>query len=98
MSRRRRTLRPMDRDRILATVCDTIDAQGGDWDATEAAIRERYEGEELEQAYLYATAYLIAYAEPGGPEFIRGMRDRRRLLVPAQPMTSGRWKGWGKAG
>jgi len=40
----------------------------------------------------YATGYLIAYAEPGGPEFIRGMRDRRRRLIPAEP---GR-RGWAR--
>jgi len=74
-----------ERDRILARVCDIIDQQAGDWDATEAAILAEFTGEELENAYTYATAYLIVYAEPGGPAFVRGMRDRRRRLVPAQP-------------
>jgi hypothetical protein len=69
----------------LARVCDVIDQQVGDWDATEAAIRREYDGDELDNAYVYATAYLIVYAEPGGPEFLRGMRDRRRRLVPALP-------------
>ena len=86
----RRTLDPMDLDldqldRILARVCDVIDEQAGGWDATEAALRREFTGEELEQAADYALTLLIVYAEPGGPEFLRGMRDRRRRLVPAQP-------------
>src|SRR6266508_4551524 len=91
MRRRRATLRRMgltleELDRILAFVCDVIDRTAGDWDATEAAIREAYRtDEELDNAYTYATAYLIVYAEPGGPEFLRGMRDRRRWLVPPLP-------------
>lgn len=89
MRGRRRTLRGMDLeqlDRILAFVCDTIDRTGGDWDATEAAILERYTGEEeLATAENAAVAYLILYAEPGGPAMVRGMRDRRRGLVPALP-------------
>jgi hypothetical protein len=73
-------------DRILAFVCDVIDRTAGDWDATDAAIRQAYRtDEELDNAYAYATSYLIAYAEPGGPAFVRGMRDRRRRLIPAQP-------------
>ena len=35
-------------DRILAFVCDVIDAQGGDWDATEALLRRTYDGEDAE--------------------------------------------------
>jgi hypothetical protein len=93
---RRRTLVPMDLallDRILAFVCDVIDANAGDWDATERALRREFtDPDELDQAFAYAMAYLIAYAEPGGPEFIRQMRDRRRRLVPAQPAGApGRW-------
>lgn len=85
------TLPGMDLDRILAFVCDTIDAQGGDWDATEAVIRREYADEELEHAYAYATTLLIVYEEPGGPAFVRGMRDRRRRLVPVTP---GGRRGW----
>jgi hypothetical protein len=95
MPRRRATLAGMSLahlDRILAFVCDVIDAQGGDWDATEALLRRTYDGEDLDHALTYATGYLIAYAEPGGPEFIRGMRDCRRRLVPAEP---GR-RGWAR--
>lgn len=88
MLRRRRTLTRMDLeqlDRILAFVCDVIDRTAGNWDATEAALRRQYDGEALEHALTYATGYLIVYAEPGGPAFVRGMRDRRRRLVPAAP-------------
>ena len=89
MFRRRRTLDPMDLDqldRILAHVCDVIDEQAGGWDATEAALRREFTGEEeLEMAADYALTLLIVYAEPGGPAFLRGMRDRRRRLVPALP-------------
>jgi hypothetical protein len=88
MRRRRATLRPMDLDqldRILARVCDIIDQQAGDWDATEATLRREFTGDELDNALTYATTCLIVYAEPDGPEFIRGMRDRRRRLVPALP-------------
>lgn len=98
MFRRRATLNRMDLeqlDRILAFVCDTIDRTGGDWDATEAAIRREYRtDEELEQALdAYATTLLIVYAEPGGPAFVRGMRDRRRRLVPALP-AGAPGRGW----
>lgn len=88
MRRRRATLPRMDRaelDRILAFVCDAIDRHAGDWDATEAALLAEYAGEELEHAYAYAATLLHVYADPGGPEWIRGMRDRRRRLVPALP-------------
>jgi len=90
MFRRRATLASMDLDldqldRILARVCDIIDQQAGDWGATEAALVREFTGEELENAVAYATTCLIVYAEPGGPEFLRGMRDRRRRLVPALP-------------
>src|SRR4029453_4031999 len=79
-------------DRILAFVCDVVDAQTGAWAATEALLRRGFVGEDLDHALTYATGYLIAYAEPGGPEFIRGMRDRRRRLIPAEP---GR-RGWAR--
>jgi len=88
MRRRRATLASMDLaelDRILADVCHAIDAHAGDWDATEATLRRAFTGEELEHALTYAVTCLIVYAEPGGPAFIRGMRDRRRRLVPALP-------------
>lgn len=101
MRNHRRTLSPMDLDqldRILADVCDVIDAQGGDWDATEAVLLERFTGEALDNAYVYATAYLIAYGEPGGPEFVRGMRDRRRRLVPTIPRGGQRRWPWQATG
>lgn len=72
-------------DRILAFVCDVIDREAGDWDATEAALRRQFTDEDLDQAFAYGMTLLIVYAEPGGPAFVRGMRDRRRRLVPAQP-------------
>lgn len=70
---------------MFAFVCDVIDRTAGSWDATEVALRDRYAGEDLDQAMAYGMTLLIAYAEPGGPAFVRGMRDRRRRLVPAQP-------------
>jgi hypothetical protein len=77
-------------DRILAGVCDVVDTQGGDWDATEAVLRDRFTGNELEMALGYAMTLLIVYAEPGGPAMVRGMRDRRRRLVPVDPAPR-RW-------
>ena len=94
MRRGRRTLDRVnldELDRILATVCDVIDGQGGDWAGTEAALRRTYGGEELEHALSYAATLLVVYAEPGGPAFLRGMRDRRRRLVPVTP---GQRRGW----
>ena len=93
MRRRRATLDPMDLDpmdldqldRILARVCDVIDTEAGDWGATKAALEREYSGEDLDMAADYSLTLLIVYAEPGGPAFVRGMRDRRRRLVPAQP-------------
>lgn len=90
MFRRRATLPGMDRasiDRILAFVCDVIDRHAGDWDAIEAALLTEYAGDEeaLEHAYAYAATLPHVYGDPGGPAFIRGMRDRRRRLVPAAP-------------
>jgi hypothetical protein len=84
-------------DRILVFVCDVIDAQGGDWAATEAVLRRGSAGEDLDHALTYATGYLIAYAEPGGPELIRGIRDRRWRLVPAEPGRRG-WARWRATG
>ena len=73
-------------DRILARVCDVIDTEAGDWDATKAALEREFTGdEELNMAADYSLTLLIVYAEPGGPAFVRGMRDRRRRLVPALP-------------
>jgi hypothetical protein len=95
MPRSRATLDPMDPgqlDRILAGVCDIILEQGGDWDATEAVIRRQFTGEELSMALdTYAATLLWVYAEPGGPALLRGMRDRLRRLVPAEP-AGRRWQ------
>jgi len=88
MFRRRATLPHMDladEARMLAFICDVIDQTAGDWDATEDALLREYSGEDLDQARVYGMTLLIVYAEPGGPEFVRGMRDRRRRLVPALP-------------
>jgi len=76
-------------ERIVAQVCDVVDAQGGDWDATQAVLLDTYVGEELVHALTYAAGFLLVYAEPDGPAFLRGMRDRRRRLVP--PMQR---RGW----
>lgn len=93
MTRRRATLPRMDLERILAKVCDVIDTQGGDWDATEAALRATFDGEELRMALdTYAATLLWVYEEPGGPAFLRGMRDRRRRLVSPDPVP----RGWGR--
>jgi len=89
----------MDRDRLIAYICDVALEQGGQVAETMAVLRNQLTGEDLEDAELLAVWVIGNYQEPGlGPEVVRGMRDRRRRLVPAQPMASGRWRGWGKAG
>lgn len=93
MTRHSRTLDPMELDRdqldrILVRVLEVIDDQGGDWDATEAILYREFEGESLENALAYALSYLIVYAEPDGPAFLRGMRERRPVPVVPQ-------RGWG---
>lgn len=88
MSRRRATLKPMDLEqeaRMVASICDFILLSGGDDDATLAALHRAYDGEELDEAMVFGLVLLVIYEEPGGPAFLRGMRDRRRRLVPAQP-------------
>ena len=89
MRRQRRTLPRMDLDRMVAEVCDLIDREGGDWEAVEAAFDERWP-DENELAMALTLAFFEVYREPGGPAMIRGMRDRRRRLVPVQPARP-RW-------
>ena len=98
MRNHRATLDRMDLQRLLAFVCDVIDQQGGDWDAVEAVLRrELTDDDELRMALdTYAATLLWVYAEPGGPALLRGMRDRRRRLVPADPAPR-RWP-WKVAG
>lgn len=98
MFRRRATLASMDRDRLIALVCDIALEQGGDWDATGRVLRERLDGDDLEQAEQLALWVLANYEEPGlGPDVVRAMRDRRRRLVPALPAGApgrGLWRRW----
>jgi hypothetical protein len=76
----------MDRDRLIALVCDVALEQGGDWDAVGRVLAERLDADDLEQAEWIAAWVLGNYEEPGlGPAVVRAMRDRRRRLVPAQP-------------
>jgi len=76
----------MDRDRLIALVCDVALDQGGDWDAVGRVLTERLDGDDLEQAEWISAWVLGNYEEPGlGPPVVRAMRDRRRRLVPAQP-------------
>jgi hypothetical protein len=76
----------MDRDRLIALVCDVALEQGGDWDAVGRVLAERLDGDDLEQAEWIAAWVLGNYEEPGlGPAVVRQMRDRRRRLVPALP-------------
>lgn len=97
MSRRRATLPRMEHERLLAYVCDVIDAQGGDWDAVEAELRRDLDGEELAMALdTYAATLLWAWEVRGGPAFVRAMRDHFRRLVPAQP--AGRRWNWHATG
>jgi hypothetical protein len=94
MPQRPSTLSPMAHDpteRLLGFLCDVVLEQGGDWEGTEQVLRDQFTGTDLEIAYGFATVLLIEYAEPGGPAFLRGMRDRRRRLVPAAPSGS-RWR------
>lgn len=96
MFRRRRTLTIMEQDRLIAYICDVALEQSGQATETMAVLRNQLDDEDLEKAELLAVWVIGNYQEPGlGPEVVRGMRDRRRRLVPAQPMTSGRWRGWG---
>jgi hypothetical protein len=102
MRRHPRTLVPMDEDleRLLADVADVVLEQGGDWDATFAALRRRLEGtdllvedNDLAKGQLLAIMLLNEYEEPGmGPKAVRARRDRRRRLVP---ITPGQRRGWG---
>ncbi len=86
MSRRRAYPDRMDRDRLIADICDVVLEQGGDINATYRVLAERLTGDDLEQAERLADWVLANYREPGlGPDVVRGMRDRRRRLVPAQP-------------
>jgi hypothetical protein len=99
MFRRRRTLTIMEQDRLIALICDVALEQGGEAAETMAVLRNQLSGEDLEKAELLAVWVIGNYQEPGlGPEVVRAMRDRRRRLVPAQPMTAGRWRGWGRTG
>jgi hypothetical protein len=82
----------MERERLIAWVCDVALDQGGDWDGTFAEIRRDLTGEDLEQAELLALWILGNYEEPGlGPQVVRDMRDRRRRLIPVQPVQR---RGW----
>lgn len=95
MRSRRATLPSMDLQRMVADVCDLIDAQGGGgWDAVVAGFDERWPDED-ELAMALTLAYFEVYREPGGPAMIRQMRDSRRPLVPA---ASGRRWGWRATG
>jgi hypothetical protein len=83
---RRRTLASMNRDRLIARICDIVLEQGGDWDATGRVLGNEFTGDDLEQAEQLALWVLANYEEPGlGPDVVRMMRDRRRRLVPVQP-------------
>lgn len=97
MLRRRATLPPMDLERILADVCDIIDAQGGIWPAVEAAIDERWadNDEALDQALAYTVGLLPVYRERGGPAMIRQMRDGRRRLTATPPTRGWAWRATG---
>jgi len=53
--------------------------------------------DDLEQAEWIAAWVLGNYEEPGlGPDVVRGMRDRRRRLVPAQPAGAPGRGWWGR--
>jgi hypothetical protein len=87
----------MDRDRLIALVCDVALAEGGDWDAVGRVLREQLDDDEdYEQSEWLAAWVLGNYEEPGlGPDVVRMMRDRRRRLVPVQPAGSpgrGLWR------
>lgn len=94
MRLRRRTLGSMDLQRILADVLDVIVEHDGDDDAIEAILRGRYSGDELAMALdTYAAALVWVYQEPGGPAFLRGMRDRWRAAEPEPaPSRRRRWR------
>jgi len=76
----------MDRDRLIALVCDVALDQGGDWDAVGRVLDERLDDDDLEQAEWIAAWVLGNYEEPGlGPEVVRALRRcRRRRRRPQQ--------------
>lgn len=100
MLRRRRTLPSMEHayERLLAHVCDVVLEQDGDWEAVRAVLAAEYVGEQLEDALTLAVAPMVIYTEddPGmGPKAVRGMRDRRRRLVPTLPARPWGWRATG---
>jgi hypothetical protein len=94
MRNHRATLDPMGQhdptERMLGFLCDVVLEQGGDWTAVEVILRRELDGDDLQLALGYSIVLLIQYTEPGGIEFLRGMRDRRRRLVPVDPAPR-RW-------
>ena len=85
MRGRRVTVARMEPD-LLVDVLDVIDAQGGDWEAVDAVLRDRYSDDIdvlAEALDTYAAVLLLVYEEPGGPGFLRAMADHHRRPVPA---------------
>jgi hypothetical protein len=78
-------------DRLLAEVCELVDDQGGVWSSVEARLAERYPDEDdLEDALTMALVPLYAWRAPGGPAFVRQMRDA--LVASAETQApSRRW-------
>lgn len=77
--------------RLAREMCDIILDQGGDWQAVPAVLEERYDGDTLEYAVEIATGLMFAYRAPGGPAFLRGMRDALPEPEPARPRKR-RWR------
>lgn len=79
------------KERLLRETCTLVLDQGGDAEAVEAILEDRYSGDDLEDALMMALVPLYAWEAPGGPAFVRGMRDDLPEPEPARPRRR-RWR------
>lgn len=77
--------------RLAREACEVIVEQGGDWAAVEAVLAERYGDDDLDAALAMAVGLMFAYRAPGGPGFLRGMRDALPEPEPV-PRRRRRWR------
>jgi hypothetical protein len=90
----------MDRNELIAYSADRVLEHGGDIEAIFAVLRNQLTGTEIDienndlgQGELFALCALFVYQEAeDGPEQLRRIRDRHRLLAADAPRRS-RW-GW----
>jgi hypothetical protein len=85
-------------DRLLAEVCDLVLDQGGVWSSVEGRLRERYpDNDDLEDALMMALVPLYAWRAPGGPAFVRQMRDALVASAEAQAAANPPRRRWRRA-